>query len=147
MARSDSLHAWARKGAAARLEELAGERTAIFREFPQLRRQGGARAGGTQAPAEEESSPAPTRRRRNGMSPAQRKAVGERMRRYWAARRAAGQQDAQQPATDEGPTAEVIIPTKAPTPKRRGSAGTRATASGKPKWGGGRRAGQKRVRG
>jgi hypothetical protein len=74
----------ARAGALARLAEIDQERQTIFREFPDLRKTSGA------AGAENAQSPATKGRRgrRGGMSAAQRKAVGERMRKYWAARRA-----------------------------------------------------------
>ena len=68
----------ARLGAKARLEELKSEEAAIRRAFPDLFR-GGRGAGGDATP----------KRRRKGMSAAARKAVSERMRKYWAARRKA----------------------------------------------------------
>ena len=84
MDRADLLRL-ARAGAVARLAEIDQERQAILREFPDLRR-ARATAGGAV-----ESEPAVGgRRRRKGMSAAQRKAVSERMRKYWAARRGTG---------------------------------------------------------
>ncbi len=77
------LHRLARVGAQARLEQLEKERALILKAFP------GLEAG---MPASFPASPAgarPARRRRRGMSAAQRKAVSERMRKYWAARRKA----------------------------------------------------------
>jgi hypothetical protein len=73
---------FARLGAVARLAEIEQERQAILREFPDLRR---ARPDASEARAK-----TTTRGKggaRGAMSPAQRKAVSERMRKYWAARR------------------------------------------------------------
>ena len=79
----------ARVGAQARLEALRAERDALLAAFPDLRgsssgpaRAARARAGQAAVPAQRAA------KRRGGMTPAQRKAVGERMRAYWAARRA-----------------------------------------------------------
>jgi len=69
----------ARTGAERRLGELQSEIASLYRLFPDLRRSRGAgraRAAGTNS----------TRRRRS-WTPAQRKAAGERMRKYWAARK------------------------------------------------------------
>jgi hypothetical protein len=77
----------ARVGAEARLEALRAEQAALLAAFPDLR--GSSSAQTREARATQGA--APTRgagKRRGGMSPAQRKAVGERMRAYWAARRA-----------------------------------------------------------
>ena len=65
----------ARVGAQARLAELARERAAMLRMFPDL---GRASAGATAA-----ARP----RRRRGMSAAARKAVSARMKKYWAEQR------------------------------------------------------------
>jgi hypothetical protein len=73
------LHQLARLGAAARLEALESERTAILRAFPDLRRGEPGR--------ETRAGQARPQRRRRRMSAAERKAVSERMRRYWADRR------------------------------------------------------------
>jgi hypothetical protein len=91
MAKSDggALRQWALKGAAARLDELAAERAKIYREFPQLRGRGGGAATGDDESSRDGASRAKRpRRRKRRMSAAQRNAVSERMRRYWAARRA-----------------------------------------------------------
>jgi hypothetical protein len=69
----------ARAGAQARLEELEREREAILRSFPDL---------GRATPVA--PTPSRVRRKRPKMSAAQRKAVGERMKKYWAAKRAKG---------------------------------------------------------
>jgi hypothetical protein len=78
---------FARLGASARLTEIERERQAIFREFPDLRR------ARPQVDGTLESDPAAGRggrRKRKKMSAAQRKAVSERMRKYWAGRAAEG---------------------------------------------------------
>jgi len=81
----EDLRRLARLGAAARLEELRKEEAAIRQSFPELFNPAtkplarGAKASAAAAPA----------RRRNNMSAAARKAVSERMRKYWAARRKA----------------------------------------------------------
>jgi hypothetical protein len=75
-----------------RLEELRQEVANIRAVFPELFR-GGRRAGGSVAAgvtAEEGAGKGRRRRRRRwNMSPAQRRAVSERMKKYWAARRKA----------------------------------------------------------
>ena len=72
----------ARLGAEARLEALERERQQILRNFP------GLRAGAT-ASTPERNEPAARARGRQPMSAAARKAVSERMTRYWAERRKA----------------------------------------------------------
>jgi len=67
----------ARLGAEARLVALERERAEILRTFPELRNGSAMRAA------------APRRRRAGQMSPAARKAVSIRMKKYWAARRKA----------------------------------------------------------
>lgn len=85
----EQLRRLARLGAIARLEQLRQEEAAIRAEFPELfgrgRRAGAANGQAAGASAEGGSR----RRRRRSMSSAQRKAVSERMRKYWAARRKA----------------------------------------------------------
>ena len=76
----DQLHRLARLGATARLEQLRQEEAAIRAAFPELFRRGRKKAGGGG-----EASDAG--RRRKNMSVAARKAVSERMRKYWAERR------------------------------------------------------------
>ena len=74
----------ARLGAGARLEQLKAEEAAIRAEFPELFGRGRGRRAESQAAA----APAVRRRRkRKPMTAAQKKAVSERMRRYWAERR------------------------------------------------------------
>ena len=76
-------------GARARLTQLQAEEASLRRAFPELSR-AGARAASS-APEGDEAKAGPGRRRRNKrrMSPAARKAVSERMRKYWAERRKA----------------------------------------------------------
>lgn len=78
LSRND-LQRLARLGAKARLEELRSEEAAIRKAFPDLfgRRAGRAAAGGG------------GRRGRRRMSADARRAVSERMTKYWAARRKA----------------------------------------------------------
>jgi hypothetical protein len=88
LARFD-LKSYARRGAQARLHELAEEAKQLLKVFPDL-----------SASFDEDELPlnfilrrgarkaAPGRRRRK-MTAAQRKAVGERMKKYWAERRKA----------------------------------------------------------
>jgi hypothetical protein len=77
----------ARKGAEARIKELEaeiGELRKVFLHLPF----GSAASPAIPARAREIAGPASRRRRRRGMSPAARKAVSLRMKKYWAARRA-----------------------------------------------------------
>jgi len=85
----NELRQLARLGAKARLEEIRQEEAAIRRAFPDLvtpprrGRQPAAR------PAAQPAAQATSTRRRPRMSAAARKAVSERMRKYWAERRKA----------------------------------------------------------
>ena len=80
----EQLRRLARLGATARLAELRQEEAAIRAEFPELFGRGRkAVAAGDGAAA------AGGRRGRRAMSAAARKAVSERMRKYWAERRTA----------------------------------------------------------
>ncbi len=80
----EQLRRLARLGAVARLEQLRQEESAIRAEFPELFGRGRQRQRNN--PAAPVASPARARRRPK-MSAAARKAVSERMRRYWAERR------------------------------------------------------------
>ena len=75
----------ARVGAEARLRAIGDERQALLQAFPDLGN-GTSPSSRTSATARS-ASPTPAGRKRSGMSPAQRKAVGERMKAYWAKRR------------------------------------------------------------
>jgi len=85
----EELKRLARLGAQARLEELRREEAAIRAAFPDL--SGGARRGRRpgRSPAQANAASGGGRRRRRGMSAAQRRAVSERMKKYWAERRKA----------------------------------------------------------
>lgn len=83
LSRSD-LNRLALLGAKARLEELRQEEALIRRAFPSLF--GGARGKGATGAANDQPA---SRRRRGRMSAAGRKAVSERMKKYWAERRKA----------------------------------------------------------
>lgn len=78
----DELRRLARLGAQARLVEIRREEANIRAAFPELFR--GATRPVAAAAAE---APAGRARRRGGMSSAMRKAVSERMKKYWAERR------------------------------------------------------------
>jgi len=77
----------ARRGALARLAELHAEQAAIFKAFPDLKGAGRAGIAYTDDGATALPSGRGRRRRRRGMSAAQRKAVSVRMKAYWAKRR------------------------------------------------------------
>jgi hypothetical protein len=87
------LQRLARLGAQRRLEELKQEEAAIRAAFPGLGaappgRGRGRRRAGTAAGADD-SAPPTKRAARYKMSAAQKRAVSERMKKYWAARRKA----------------------------------------------------------
>jgi len=83
---SASILELARRGAAHRYEELRSELNGLVKQFPDLAKSGremvrrGRRAVNAAA---KELQP----RKRGRMSPAARKAVSERMKKYWAAKR------------------------------------------------------------
>jgi hypothetical protein len=79
----EQLRRLARLGAMARLEQLRQEEAAIRAEFPELF------GRGRRAQTDTAAAPRARRRRRRPMSPAARKAVSERMRKYWAEQRKA----------------------------------------------------------
>ena len=83
---AEQLRRLARLGAVARLEQLRREEDAIRAEFPELFGRG--RRADTAAPDAAPEGRGGGRRRRK-MSAAARKAVSERMRKYWADRRKA----------------------------------------------------------
>jgi hypothetical protein len=88
----------ARAGAGVRVSELRQEIDSIYRSFPELRRgrpPRATRASAADTSVAEASAPRAKRRSRKaagrprrGWTAAQRKAVSERMRKYWAGRRA-----------------------------------------------------------
>ena len=90
----EQLRRLARLGAVARLEQIRAEEAAIRQEFPELfgGTARGRRGRGRRAAADGAVQPAARGRRRGSrkpMSAAARKAVSERMRKYWADRRKA----------------------------------------------------------
>jgi hypothetical protein len=80
------LHAYALRGAQARLAELNDEIRAIHQAFPVLK---GGRTGRHADDDQPVASPK-RRRARPKMSAAQKKSVSERMKKYWAERRKSG---------------------------------------------------------
>lgn len=78
------LREFARLGAQARLAQLDAEIAAIKTAYPEL-----ARSRGPAGRAARRAAAPTKRRRRYRMSPEARKAAAERMRKYWADRRAA----------------------------------------------------------
>jgi hypothetical protein len=82
---AEQLRRLTRLGAVARLEQLRLEEAAIRAEFPELFGRGRQRARDAAPPAAGKTR----RRRRAKMSAEARKAVSERMRKYWAERRKA----------------------------------------------------------
>lgn len=78
---SIDLKAYARRGAEVRIAELTAELNDIYRAFPDLRR-------GASTPSATPAAAVARRGKRKPMSAAQRKAVGQRMKAYWAARKA-----------------------------------------------------------
>lgn len=82
----DDLKRLARLGAMRRLEELQREEAAIRAAFPELFR---ASTRAARTSAADDAAPARRRKRKSNMSPAARKAVSERMKKYWAERRKA----------------------------------------------------------
>jgi hypothetical protein len=80
----EQLRRLARLGAVARLEQIRAEEAAIRGEFPELFGRGRREERSVSPPA---AKAAGRRRRRRKMSAQARKAVSERMRKYWAERR------------------------------------------------------------
>ena len=103
------LRQWAVRGAEQRLQEIALEAAAIHRAFPELRGRG---VRGAVA-ATVVTAVKGRRRGRANMSAAQRKAVSERMRKYWAARR-----ESTGGAASAGSAKSAAKPAKAAAAKR-----------------------------
>jgi hypothetical protein len=78
---SGELRRLAVVGARARLQELQGEMAALVRAFPEI--------GSGRAPSAVKSPRRNKPGRKTPMTAAERKEVSERMKRYWASRRAA----------------------------------------------------------
>lgn len=87
----DDMRRFARLGAMRRLEDIRKEEAAIRASFPELF--SGARPAARVARSADAppaaASKAKRTRKRSTMSPAMRKTVSERMKKYWAARRKA----------------------------------------------------------
>ena len=82
------MRVWALKGAEQRLLEIADEAKAIYATFPELRdRERGSGAGVSGESSGRPNGATKKRRSRPAMSEEQRKAVSERMRKYWAGRK------------------------------------------------------------
>lgn len=84
----NTMREYARLGAMRRLEELRQEESRIRTAFPELFRPG-RRTGTSAASPDGAQGAGRRRRRRRSMNDAQRKAVSERMKKYWASRRKA----------------------------------------------------------
>jgi hypothetical protein len=80
-----TLREFALVGARARLAALEAEIAALVGTFPELRR---ARSSSAAKPAAPVAGGGRKRGRKQPMSAAERRAVSERMRKYWAERRA-----------------------------------------------------------
>ena len=78
----EDLRRYARLGAMRRLEEIRREEARIRSAFPELFGGRGVRQPG-------KPGAAPKARKRTTMTPAMRKVVSERMKKYWAGRRKA----------------------------------------------------------
>lgn len=91
----DDLRRFARLGAMRRLEDIRREEAAIRSTFPELfdgsapRRAAAPAATGKAKATKRAKKAAKAGRSRSNMSPAMRKAVSERMKKYWAGRRKA----------------------------------------------------------
>jgi len=85
LARFD-LKEYARRGAEARVAELNAELAGIYQAFPDIRRR---RAVANSSTTGSQMPSLPRARPRFNMSPAQRRAVSARMKKYWAERRKA----------------------------------------------------------
>jgi hypothetical protein len=83
----------ARKGAEHRLDELKAEIASLVKAFPHLAARGARRLSrgsvGLANAAKDSLKTAVGRKKRSRMSAAARKAVSARMKKYWAAKRAA----------------------------------------------------------
>ena len=87
---ASELNKLARIGAAAKLAELERDIVALRRAFPGLKAAAGARGAGEEAAFEPQTkltARVSKRGRRKPMSSAERKAVSERMKRYWEDKR------------------------------------------------------------
>ncbi len=85
----DQLRRLARLGAQQRIDELRAEEAAIRRAFPNLAAAGGGGRGrrGRKAAGAAGTQTRRRRRKRRKMTAAEKRAVSERMKKYWAERR------------------------------------------------------------
>ena len=147
---SSDIRRYALAGAQARLTEMAQEVEAIRRAFPELRESRGPRRRGKvaeQDSTQDESSTATKGRRRHTMTAAQRKAVGERMRKYWAAKRGGSQASASSDSPETAPAPAARATKAGATAKRRPrnmspEARKRISEAQKTRWAAHRRGGQ-----
>src|SRR3954451_23655443 len=84
----DQLRSLARHGAQARINELQAEISAIQAAFPDLASRRGRRPRQQASSAQQATASDARTTGRRGWSAAQRKAAGERMKAYWAKRKA-----------------------------------------------------------
>ncbi len=92
-----ALYRLARIGAMARLQELEAEAAAIRKAFPGLKK------AQAIAPTLTEAVAKPKAKKRKKMSAEARKAIGDRMKAYWAAKRQAQAQPASKAKTEPAP--------------------------------------------
>ena len=83
---TEDMRRLARLGAAARIVELQSELASLRAAFPGLGTPRGRKPAAAVAAVAEEAAPT-RRRRRSRMSPANRRAVSVRMKKYWAEKR------------------------------------------------------------
>ena len=140
---SSDIRRFAVAGAQARLAEISLEVEAIRRAFPELGQNGssGARTRRSAVIGGDEPKTRATRTRRT-MTAAQRKAVGERMTKYWAARRGGVQaaptstsSEGQRPARRRDGKPSRELPSAAPArsqPPRESGCRRRRRSGGRP---------------
>jgi hypothetical protein len=124
------LRRYALLGAEARLREIETELSAIRKAFPELR-EGGRLVEGS--PMTGRSAGDQPHRPRSRMSAAQRKAVSERMKKYWAARRGK-EGNGGQPTTTSGKPTAVRTASKRRPRKMSAAARKRISDAQKKRW-------------
>ena len=149
------LKGLARLGARTRIAELVEEIDALLKAFPDLGQEQArpVAAASTDKNARKRDRPAksaeasaqadaaPAKRTRQPMSAAAKKAVGERMRAYWAKRKAAASAPVAEPAAPAASTPKATKPTATRTMSAEARA--RISAAQKKRWRAARR-GKKR---
>jgi hypothetical protein len=83
----DRFREFARIGAAVRLAQLREEVQQIYKAFPSLRFQRRGALDTKQARDGNTKSAAPQRRKRRALTAAEKKAISDRMKKYWAERK------------------------------------------------------------